>query len=89
LEALVLLRNQRCVCRYFISGLLVHLDDNDKEVRQAVMQPLVELAHKKPHILELEIKKVYEGFRAKELLSKLLGICNSSMVCRTAGKQDG
>jgi hypothetical protein len=75
------------VCRYFIAGLIIHLDDNDKDVRQAAFEPLLELAHKKPNVLALEIKKVYDGFRAKELLSKLLDVCHKVIATTDGGKQ--
>jgi hypothetical protein len=62
-------------CRYFISALLIHLDDGDHGVQQAVLQAMKSLAKVKPEVMKDEAKKVYDTFRSRMLLDEVLAAC--------------
>lgn len=62
-------------CRYFIAALLIHLDDGDTAVQDAVLQALNALAAVKPRVMKSEIQKVYETFRSRVLLDTVLTQC--------------
>lgn len=60
------------VFRYFIGGLLIHLDDSDSDVQTAVFAALRELKAKKPTVVQTEVRKVYDHFISKQLLDDLV-----------------
>lgn len=62
-------------CRYFIGTLLIHLDDGDHGVQQAVLQALKALAKVKSEVMKDEAKKVYDTFRSRVLLDEVLAAC--------------
>ena len=60
-----------CACRYLLAGFIIHLDDTDSQVREAVLHALRELKSKKPAVVRQEVNKVYDSFRSKHLLDEL------------------
>ena len=59
------------MCRYLVAAFIIHLDDSDAKVQQAVLRALRELKLKKPAVVRSEVTKVYENFRAKHLLDEI------------------
>jgi hypothetical protein len=55
-----------------VSAFIIHLDDSDASVQQAVLHALRELQLKKPAVIRAEVEKVYDSFRSKHLLAELL-----------------
>lgn len=56
-----------------MAAFIIHLDDSDARVQQAVLYALRELKLKKPAVVRTEVSKVYDNFRAKHLLDEVLG----------------
>ena len=54
-----------------MAAFIIHLDDSDAKVQQAVLRALRELKLKKPAVVRSEVTKVYENFRAKHLLDEI------------------
>ena len=59
------------LCRYLVASFIIHLDDTDTGVQEAVLYALREIMSKKPAVVRQEVNKVYENFRSKHLLDEL------------------
>lgn len=60
---------------YFVSSLLIHMDDSDQRIQEAVYKIVEGVARKKPDVVETEIEKVKCRFRCKQYCDQALLVC--------------
>lgn len=54
-----------------MAAFIIHLDDSDVRIQQAVLHALRELKLKKAAVVRSEVNKVHDNFRAQHLLDEI------------------
>ncbi|GMH41563.1 hypothetical protein BSKO_09473 [Bryopsis sp. KO-2023] len=60
---------------YFLAPMLIHMDDSESEIQQAVCDVVLELAKIRPGVVRKEVGKVMDRFRCKEYCERVLVAC--------------
>ncbi|KAF6256970.1 armadillo-type protein [Scenedesmus sp. NREL 46B-D3] len=63
---------------YLAAGVVLHMDDGDKQVAEAACQVLEALAVTKPAVAAAEVRKVQERFRARHYCDRVLAACSTA-----------
>ena len=60
---------------YLVASLLIHMDDSEQTIQDAVYKIVEAMAMKKPGVVEREIEKVKGRFRSKHYCDRVLQVC--------------
>lgn len=65
---------------YFVAPILIHMDDSDPKIQEAVCEVVILLASKKPAVVVSEVNKVKDRFRCQEFCNLVLASEKNSKV---------